>query len=211
MNQSSVKYYDKKTHSIETVTQWEEEDPETGEIIHHKENKSETYRGPKFFRVFPEALRLATMALDKNSYKALFYLLPKVSTETNIASVSYSDFEAYLQISNQSVTTIMGAMQKADIIRRWKNGQWMLNPTIAAGGYELRRSELIAIYFGLTNKKCPNGINYTQVVKDARVQKRKEIIEDADKRRREKHAPESSDGNHFLPGGAHGLSDDVVH
>ena len=144
--------YDAVTKKMTRVESWETVD-EDGVIQHHQEQQLLTYHGASYVRLFKKRFRIMAKELSKTSYDAFFFILDKVSRETNIANVNYDDLEKYLEINNKSVSKVFIQLQSADVIRMYRRGQWMVNPELAVATYDAYIPRLIAMYRELPNER----------------------------------------------------------
>ena len=168
--------YNKSSHAMEHLMAWEEQH-EDGSVQHHFEIQKETHEGPPYVKIFRNAFRAATRALDKNSMDAALYIVDCLERSSNIARVAYCDLEDYLSLSNVAVNRIMQSLQKADVIRMYRRGQWMFNPSLAAGCYENRRQKLIEMYQSLESFDAKTARKAAQ--KKERAGKEGSVVVDA--------------------------------
>ena len=153
---NTTRNYDMQNKKYYRTEQWETVD-ENGEIVHHRSDTPETYSGPAYVRVFKKQFRITTKTLNKTAYDALFFIIDKMDAKDNVAKINYSDLEKYLEVSNMSVCKIMTTLQKADIIRMRRRGQWMVNPNLVAECYEWTRKSLVADYLELQSYETKKG------------------------------------------------------
>ena len=123
---------------------------ETGEITTTKTIRKKQYGSTqKFFRLNTAMLMKMLQAVSKNAAVVCSYIMHNIDYDTNICLGTYAEIGADLDMGENAVTKAMVELQKEDYIRYYRNGRWMLNPSLGIACYEHFRAHLIEVYHSL--------------------------------------------------------------
>lgn len=128
----------------EVARKYEVYSTKTGEVIDFEEAVAEyikvtdTKAENGFELTYLKVLVDFVEAADNPRAKVLGYFLRNKVSVTNQISTTYAEVAKDLGVSIKVVTAVIGSLQKSGLLKKVRNGQYLLNPDIAMRGGKAR-------------------------------------------------------------------------
>lgn len=120
-------------------------DSETGEII-EAEVVEKRAKGKQFWKLYLSDFLNVLGLIDSKQLDVLVYILDNTEASSNLFVGTYTTIGKEVNVSRQTIATIMKKLQKHNFIKKVTNGLWRINADYLYKGDE-KKKQILLKYF----------------------------------------------------------------